>query len=321
VGRTEGREVYGVLNINKSAGMTSHDVVDVVRRLYRVRKVGHTGTLDPRGTGVLPICVGRATKIAQFLTTADKEYEMVVRLGVTTDTQDADGKVIGEADVQVTQEEVETALGSFVGEIQQVPPLFSAKRVRGERLYKVARRGEDVPRDPVTIHFYSIRLTSFSPPFVGLWVHCSKGTYARTLCDDLGKKLGCGAHLYSLVRVRAGRFELKDSLSLDELAALVAGGRGEERLIPVEEALGHLPAVRVLPEASRLILQGSPVTAAQVVSVPPEAVKGMVVRVLGFRRQLLSLATTTVDAEDFTRVDPRRAVLTPVRVFRSPQSP
>ncbi len=320
MGRAESRDISGVLNINKSAGMTSHDVVDVVRRLYHVRKVGHTGTLDPRGTGVLPICVGRATKIAQFLTTADKEYEMVVRLGVTTDTQDADGKVIGEAEVRVSREEVEAALGHFAGEVQQIPPLFSAKRVRGERLYRMARRGEDVPREPVTIHIYSIRLSSFDPPFVGLWVHCSKGTYARALADDLGKMLGCGAHLYSLVRVRAGRFELKDALTLDALAALVAEGRGQEPLIPVEDALDHLPAVRVLPEASRLILHGSAVAAAQVVSVPPEVVKGTMVRVLGFRRQLLSLATAMVDGADFTRMDPRRLVLQPVRVFRSPES-
>jgi tRNA pseudouridine55 synthase len=322
VGTAQGetREISGVLNIHKSAGMTSHDVVDAVRRLYHVRKVGHTGTIDPRGTGVLPICVGRATKIAQFLTTADKEYEMVVRLGISTDTQDADGKVIDEGEVRVAREEVEEAMRSFVGAIRQVPPLFSAKRVRGERLYKVARRGEDVPRLPVTVHIYATRLTSFDPPFVGLWVHCSKGTYVRTLADDLGKMLGCGAHLYGLVRVRAGRFELKDALSLTELTALVVAGRGNEPLIPIEQALDHLTAVRVLPEASRLILHGSPVTAAQVVSVPPDVLKGTMVRVLGFRRQLLSLATATVDGVDFTRVDPRRAVLTPVRVFKSPQS-
>ncbi len=314
------REISGVLNINKPGGMTSHDVVDVVRRLYHVRKVGHTGTLDPRGTGVLPICIGRATKIAQFLTAADKEYEMVIRLGVTTDTQDADGKVIHEAEVHATREDVEVALGRFRGEVQQVPPLFSAKRVRGERLYKVARRGEEVPREPVTIQIHAIHLNAFDPPFVGVSVHCSKGTYARTLADDLGKMLGCGAHLYSLVRVRAGRFALKDALTLTELAALVEAGRGEEPLIPVEEALDHLPAVRVLPEASRLILHGSPVTAQQVVSVPPDVARGMLIRVLGFRRQLLSLATATVDAAEFSRVDPRRAVLTPVRVFRSQQT-
>ena len=320
MGKAKAREISGVLNINKPGGMTSHDVVDVVRRLYHVRKVGHTGTLDPRGTGVLPVCVGRATKIAQFLTAADKEYEMVIRLGVTTDTQDADGKVIDEAEVCVTREGVEAALESFRGEIQQVPPLFSAKRVRGERLYKVARRGEDVPREPVTVQMYAIRLISYDPPFLMLSVHCSKGTYARTLADDLGKMLGCGAHLYGLVRVRAGRFELKDALSLNELTALVEAEKGDEPLISVEEALDHLPAVRVLPEASRLILHGSPVTAQQVVSVPPDVAKGMLIRVLGFRRQLLSLATATMDAADFTRVDPRRAVLTPVRVFRSPQT-
>lgn len=318
--KAEAREVYGVLNINKPAGMTSHDVVDAVRRLYHVRKVGHTGTLDPRGTGVLPICIGRATKIAQFLTSADKEYEIVVRLGITTDTQDADGKVIGEAEVRVTQEEVEEALKGFVGKIQQVPPLFSAKRVRGERLYKVARRGEDVPRQPVTIQVYAIRLTSFRSPFVGLWVHCSKGTYARTLADDLGKRLGCGAHLYSLVRIRAGRFELKDALTLSDLTTLVAAGRGEEPLISVEHALSHLPAVRIVPEASHLVLHGSPITAGQVVNVPPEVRKGTLVRVLGFRRQLLALATATIDAAEFIRVDPRRAVLAPVRVFSAPQN-
>jgi tRNA pseudouridine55 synthase len=245
---------------------------------------------------------------------------MVVRLGVTTDTQDADGKVIDEAEVRVSREEVEAALGHFVGAVQQIPPLFSAKRVRGERLYRMARRGEDVPREPVTVHIYAIRLSSFDPPFVGLWMRCSKGTYARALADDLGKMLGCGAHLYSLVRVRAGRFELKDALTLDGLAALVAEGRGQEPLISVEDALDHLPAVRVLPEASRLILHGSAVAAAQVVSVPPEVVKGTMVRVLGFRRQLLSLATAMVDGADFTRMDPRRVVLQPVRVFRSPES-
>ena len=309
------QELCGVLNINKSPGVTSHDVVDAIRRLYRIRKVGHTGTLDPRGTGVLPICVGRATKIAQFLTTADKEYEMVVYLGITTDTQDADGRVTREAEVRVTREDVERALKRFEGEIQQIPPLFSAKKIRGERLYKIARRGEEVSREPVTVRIYAIRLTSFSPPHVGLWVHCSKGTYARTLCDDLGKVLGCGAHLYSLVRVRAGHFELKDALTVSDLQALVAAGKGQQPLIPIDEALSHLPAVHVLPETTRLILHGSPVTAAQVVSVPPEVTKGTVVRILGFRRQLLALATATVDATEFLRMDPRRAVLTTLRVF------
>jgi len=309
------QEPCGVLNVNKSAGVTSHDVVDAVRRLYRIRKVGHTGTLDPRGTGVLPICVGRATKIAQFLTTADKEYEMVVHLGITTDTQDADGRITQEAEVRVTREEVEGALKRFEGEIQQIPPLFSAKRIRGERLYRIARRGEEVAREPVTVRVYAIRLTFFNPPHVGLWVHCSKGTYARTLCDDLGKVLSCGAHLYSLVRVRAGRFELKDALTLSDLQALIAAGKGEQPFIPIDEALSHLPAVHVLPEATRAILRGSPVIAAHVASVAPEVTEGAVVRVLGFRRQLLSLATATVDAAEFPRVDPRRTVLTTIRVF------
>ena len=309
-------ELSGVLNINKPGGMTSHDVVDVARRLLKMRRVGHTGTLDPRATGVLPLCIGRATRIAQFLTQADKEYLITMRLGITTDTLDADGKVLSHIDpIAVDPASLPDVLQRFVGEIQQVPPLFSAKKHRGERLYRLARRGETVERQPITVQIHTLTLLEIDLPFVRFLVSCSKGTYARTLCDDIGRVLGCGAHLYALTRVRSGRFLVEDALTLPQLEQIVAEGRIRDVLIPIGEALGHLPVVRVAPESSRGVVQGSEMVAGALLSFPPEVEKGDLVRVLGYRRQLLSLAEVTVAGREFPAVDPRRIVLRPVRVL------
>lgn len=309
-------ELSGVLNINKPGGMTSHDVVDVARRLLKMRRVGHTGTLDPRATGVLPLCIGRATRIAQFLTQADKEYLITMRLGITTDTLDADGKVLSQTDhVAVDPDKLRDVLQRFVGEIQQVPPLFSAKKHRGERLYRLARRGEVVERQPITVWIHELTLLELDLPFVRFQVSCSKGTYARTLCDDIGRVLGCGAHLYALTRVRSGRFLLENALTLQQLEQIVVEGRIRDVLIPIGEALGHLPAVRVHPESSRGVVQGSGMVAGALLSFPLEVEKGDLVRVLGYRRQLLSLAEVTVAGREFPAVDPRRIVLKPVRVL------
>ena len=167
-------EVHGVLNVNKSAGMTSHDVVDAARRILGMQRIGHTGTLDPQATGVLPLCVGRATKIAQYLTQADKEYVMTLRLGITTDTLDAAGKETGRVDeVRVRREEVEALLPRFTGEIQQIPPIYSAKKHQGERMYRLARRGEVVERQPVAVKVFALDLLGFELPFVHLKVTCS----------------------------------------------------------------------------------------------------------------------------------------------------
>lgn len=309
-------ELSGVLNINKSGGMTSHDVVDAARRLLKIRRIGHTGTLDPRATGVLPLCVGRATRIAQFLTQADKEYLITMRLGITTDTLDADGKVLLQTDhIDVDPDKLRDVLQSFVGEIQQVPPLFSAKKHRGERLYRLARRGETVERQPIAVRIHELTLLEIDLPFVRFKVSCSKGTYARSLCDDIGRILGCGAHLYALTRVRSGRFLIEDALTLQQLEQIVAEGRIRDVLIPIGEALGHLPVVRVHPESSRGIVQGSGMPAGTLLSFPPDVEKGDLVRVLGYRRQLLSLAEVTVTGREFPAVDPRRIVLKPVRVL------
>ena len=308
-------EVQGVLNLFKPAGMTSHDVVDAVRRILGVQRVGHTGTLDPQATGVLPICVGRATRIAQYLTQADKEYVMTLRLGITTDTLDAAGKETGRAEVQVTRADLEAVLPRFQGEIEQVPPLYSAKKVQGERLYRLARRGQVVERQPVRVRIHSLEILDFAPPLVKLRTVCSKGTYARSLCDDLGRALGCGGHLQDLVRTRSGRFTLEGIVTLPGLEERVAAGRLGEVLLPIPEALGHLPAARVVPEAGPLIVHGSGLTAALVVQFPAEVPRGGLVRVLGFRQQLLSLAEAAISSQEFAASEPTRLVLKPVRVF------
>ena len=309
-------EVHGVLNINKPSGMTSHDVVDAVRKILGVRKVGHTGTLDPQATGVLPLCVGRATRIAQYLTQADKEYVMTLCLGVTTDTLDAAGKETGRVEeIRVRREDVLAILPRFVGEIQQVPPLFSAKKYRGERLYRLARRGEQVERQPIRVRVYALELVEFALPLVRLKMSCSKGTYARSLCDDLGRALGCGGHLHALTRTRSGRFSLDGILTLEALERAVRERRLGEVLIPIADALAHLPAVRVAPEAGPVILHGSDVAAGLVVQFPAGLHPGALVRVLGYRKQLLSLAETTVASPDFPACEPTRVVLHPVRVF------
>ncbi len=309
-------EVHGVLNINKAAGMTSHDVVDAVRRILGMQRVGHTGTLDPQATGVLPLCVGRATRIAQYLTQADKEYVMSLRLGISTDTLDATGRETGRVDeVRVRQEELDAILPRFVGEIQQIPPIYSAKKHQGERLYRLARRGETVERQPVTVRVFSLELQGFEPPFVHLKVVCSKGTYARSLCDDIGRALGCGGHLHALCRTRAGRFSLEEAVTLERFQELAGTGRLGDALMPIGEALAHLPGVRVASEAGPLVLHGNAVTAAMVVQFPPQLGRGVLVRVLGFRKQLLSLAESAVSSEEFTLCQPTRIVLQPVRVF------
>ncbi len=308
-------EVHGVLNVNKPAGMTSHDVVDAVRRILGFQRVGHTGTLDPQATGVLPLCVGRATRIAQFLTQADKEYDMTLRLGITTDTLDAAGKVLSEAEVQVTRADIEAVLPRFRGTIKQVPPLYSAKKHKGERLYRLARRGETVERAPVEVTIFDLTLVECSVPYVRLTVTCSKGTYARSLCDDIGRVLGCGGHLHALCRVRSGDFRLDRAVTLDDLAIRVANGRLGEVLLPLSEALAHLPAVRVTPEAGPLILHGNAITAGMVAQFPPALAVGGLVRVLGFRKQLLALAEADVASDGFPAAEPTRIVLKPIRVF------
>jgi len=207
------------LIIDKPQGMTSHDVVDFVRKKFKIRKVGHCGTLDPMATGVLVILLGKATKLSAKLSGSDKEYVCTLRLGMTTDSQDATGKPIDRSSIEgITIDQVEKVIYSFKGQQQQIPPMVSAKYHNGKRLYKLARKGIEVERDPQSIDVKEIEIIKVAMPEIMLRVACSKGTYIRTICHDIGQRLGCGGHMSALRRISSGSFHIKDAVSLDVIA-------------------------------------------------------------------------------------------------------
>ena len=213
--------INGIVNIYKEKGYTSHDVVAVLRKVVGQKKIGHTGTLDPDATGVLPVCLGRATKVCELLTDHDKTYEALLLLGKTTDTQDISGEVLEERDPgDLTEEEVRSCIESFIGEYDQVPPMYSALKVNGKKLYELAREGKIVERAARRVQIFDIEILSIALPRVTMKVHCSKGTYIRTLCHDIGQKLGCGACMEKLTRTKVSRFEIKDSLTLAQIEVL-----------------------------------------------------------------------------------------------------
>lgn len=231
----------GIVNINKPLGKTSHFVVAVARRITKIKKIGHTGTLDPLATGVLPICIGReSTKLSQVIMDGDKCYQAVIGLGMTTTTQDAEGEILEQREVCATEEQIRQAVEKFIGELSQVPPMYSAIKIDGKKLYQLARKGIEVERQPrkVIIYDISILRIDLEQKEVEILVHCSKGTYIRTLCQDIGEEIGCGGYMKSLIRTRCGSFRLEDSITLEEFETLWNQGRFEEFLIPPEHFLG-----------------------------------------------------------------------------------
>jgi tRNA pseudouridine55 synthase len=243
----------GVLVIDKPAGVTSHDVVDSVRRKFGMKRVGHGGTLDPDATGVLLLGLGKATRFLSYAQAAPKRYSAVVRFGVVTSTLDASGEVLATAPVTFTESELEAALEGFRGDIKQVPPMVSAIKIGGERLYAKARRGEDVDRPPRAVTIYDLRLEDFAPgddSEATLDVRCSGGTYIRSLAHDLGQVLGCGAHLKTLRRTEAGGFPIDEAIALDDA--------DKEHVRPLQEAVRLLPRVEVSPEDAGLVANGRP---------------------------------------------------------------
>ncbi len=250
----------GIFNINKPQGMTSHDVVAAVRKISHLPRVGHAGTLDPMATGVLLVCVGQATRVAEYLTDHDKQYRARVRLGIETDTYDATGTVVNESPVTVSREQVEEALRSFIGKLSQMPPAYSAIKQKGVPLYKLARQGIDVETEPREVEISSIAVTEIALPDVEFLVHCSKGTYIRSLAHDLGEKLGCGAHLTALTRTASGTLSLHDSITLAQLGEAFTGGYADKYLIPVDEALLQFEALIVERPLVKRIQQGSAIT-------------------------------------------------------------
>ena len=248
----------GVINVYKEAGFTSHDVVAKLRGIVKQKKIGHTGTLDPDAEGVLPVCLGNATKLCGLLTEKEKTYRAVLLLGQTTDTQDTSGRVLTEAPVTATGEQVREAIMSFLGDYDQVPPMYSALKVNGRKLYELAREGKEVERQARRVRILDMEIHEIRLPEVTFTVTCSSGTYIRTLCQDIGEKLGCGGCMKSLLRTKVDRFELADSHKLSELETMMHEGRIGEVLLPVDEVFAACPAVRIRQESDRLIQNGNP---------------------------------------------------------------
>jgi tRNA pseudouridine55 synthase len=241
--------ISGVLVVDKPVGMTSHDVVQVIRNGTGLRRAGHTGTLDPRASGVLVVLVGPAVRLSEFVSASDKRYQAIIRLGSATDTFDADGKITQpEQQVNVTEDQFEKVLATFVGEIEQVPPPYSAVKVQGRKAYEMARQGEVVELAPRKITVHHLEVLEWAPPEVVIDVHCSSGTYVRSLANDLGTTLGCGAYLVGLRRTKSGRFSLRDATPLRKLQEAFNAGNWYQYLIPAAEALAEWPAVELSPD-------------------------------------------------------------------------
>ena len=251
------KSVNGIIIVNKEAGFTSHDVVAKMRGICGQRKIGHTGTLDPQATGVLPVCLGSATKLCDLLSDKKKEYVAELLLGVKTDTQDTTGQVLEERKVETSEEEILRICAGFLGEQEQVPPMYSALKVNGKKLYELAREGKVVERKARPITVYELEVQEIALPVVRLRVLCSKGTYIRTLCEDIGEALGCGGAMQSLVRTRVERFFLQEAATLRELQEYKDAGRLSERLIPVEEVFGDCPVLHVTEDAAQLLENGN----------------------------------------------------------------
>ena len=247
----------GIINIHKEAGFTSHDVVAKMRGICRQKKIGHTGTLDPQATGVLPVCLGSATKLCDLLTDKDKEYVAELLLGQTTDTQDTTGRILTEHPVTASCEEIRTAVMSFVGEYEQIPPMYSALKVNGKKLYELAREGKEVERTARPVHISEIEILEIKLPVVKLSVACSKGTYIRTLCADIGDKLGCGGTMQSLVRTRVGHFKLEAAVTLGQLESLRDEEKMQEVLLPVDCVFKECPSLHVQEKWRKLLDNGN----------------------------------------------------------------
>ncbi|MCR5831746.1 MAG: tRNA pseudouridine(55) synthase TruB [Lachnospiraceae bacterium] len=260
----------GILNVYKEKDYTSHDVVAKLRGILNTKKIGHTGTLDPMAEGVLPVCIGGATKLVESFADETKEYETVMLLGKTYDTLDVTGTLLEDHEVMSTKEEIESAVMSFAGGYDQVPPMYSAKKVGGQKLYDIARSGRTVERKSVFVNIFDIDILSIELPRVTMRVHCGKGTYIRSLTDDIGRKLGCGAAMEKLTRTRVGNFTIKEAMRLSEIEEAVSDNKITDVIISAEELFGDLVGVHTSGETSRLLANGNVISGASVRKLAPE---------------------------------------------------
>jgi len=285
--------VSGVLVIDKPVGMTSHDVVQVVRNGTHIRRAGHTGTLDPRASGVLVVLLGPAVRLSEYISASEKRYQAVLRLGVTTDTYDMEGRITQRSPVNISFEELEEALSSFVGEFEQTPPAYSAIKVRGEKAYDLARRGEEVELEPRLVRVDSLELLDWDSPEAVIDIQCSSGTYVRSLVHDLGEKLGCGATLVGLRRTKSGRFGLRDAVSLRKLEEAFENGDWYRYLIPAAEALGDWYTIELTVDQVDEVRHGHRVPALE--DVP----EGTLARAVSEEGELVALMELDPEAREW----------------------
>ncbi len=294
------QRVSGVLVVDKPVGLTSHDVVQIIRRGTGIRRSGHTGTLDPRASGVLVVLIGPAVRLSEWLSSSDKRYMATLRLGVETDTYDADGQVVATRPCpDLSEADIEAALQPFVGEIEQVPPPYSAIRVRGKRAYQLAREGKPVELKPRKVHIYELNLLEWVPPELVLDIHASAGTYIRSLAHDLGQRLGCGAHLTALRRTQSGPFTLRDAVPLRRLQEAFVTGEWHKYLIPAVDALPNWPLLELPPDLVDKVRHGHPVPAPR--AFDPE--------------QLIRVVTEQGDLLAIMQYDPEEGLLRPRKVL------
>lgn len=264
-GQDRKNAISGVLVVDKPVGMTSHDVVQIIRRGTDIRRAGHTGTLDPRASGVLVVLVGPAVRLSEYVSASDKRYQAIIRMGTSTDTYDAEGTFTREEDasvIDITEEQFETELKKFEGEIEQVPPPYSAVKVQGRKAYEMARKGEEVELEPRKIQVHHLEILEWASPEVVVDVHCSSGTYIRSLANDLGEVLGCGAYLVGLRRTKNGRFTLRDAVPLRKLKEAFEAGDWYQYLIPAAESLADWDSVELNPDEVEAVRHGHRVKAA-----------------------------------------------------------
>ena len=292
-----------VVNLYKPSGPTSFAMVSSVKRILGVKKAGHIGTLDPMAEGILPICLNQSTRIIQFLSPLSKHYQCTMTLGTATDTQDSTGKTIFEGNPSlVTETQVRDILRSFVGEQKQLPPMFSAKKSKGIPLYKLARNGINIERKPVSIHFYSIDLINMDENRVEFEAHCSAGTYLRTLCHDIGQKLGCGAHMSRLIRKQVGVFDQDSSVSPEALESASVNGKLADVLFPVEKVLEFLPEIRINDDFIESLSHGNALPKFSLKACPEEFKPGMIMRVCNGSNKVLAIVEPLVDQGQFARL-------------------
>ncbi|EGR2557560.1 tRNA pseudouridine(55) synthase TruB [Vibrio alginolyticus] len=306
--RRKGRPINGVILLDKPTGISSNDALQKVKRIYFAEKAGHTGALDPLATGMLPICLGEATKFSQFLLDSDKRYRVIAKLGERTNTSDSDGEVVETRPVDVALDKLEACIDQFRGESDQVPSMFSALKYQGKPLYEYARKGIEVPRESRKITVYEIVLHRFEGDEVEMEVHCSKGTYIRTIVDDLGEMLGCGAHVTMLRRTGVAKYPYENMVTLEQLNELLEQAHREERaprelldplLLPMDTAVEDLPEVNLVPELADMVQHGQPV---QVFGAPTE---GSLRLTMGEERLFIGVGEMNEDG----KIAPKRLVV------------